>query len=196
MARAALRPHASAAWHHLPVPTSAPLSPELSPERPAGPAPSSTWQIWFDGCALPNPGRIGLGALLVSPQGKRIELSSPAGRSGCSNEAELIALCAALEHAGGLGARHICIRGDSDDLALVDEQAELARLVEIHLRGEQRTAIAPLLELVVRTEALLARFESVSLEWVPRHRNRDADRLSRAALGLPDKPAPVPGRRR
>ncbi|MCQ9374544.1 ribonuclease HI family protein [Methyloversatilis sp. XJ19-13] len=183
MTRAALRPRASAAWHHLPVPTSAPLSPELSPERPAGPAPSSTWQIWFDGCALPNPGRIGLGALLVSPQGNRIELSSPAGRSGCSNEAELIALCAALEHAAGLGARHIYIRGDSD-------------FVVRHLRGEQRTAIAPLLELVVRTEALLARFESVSLEWVPRHRNRDADRLSRAALGLPDKPAPVPGRRR
>lgn len=183
MARAALRPHASPAWHHLPVPTSAPLSPALLPEGLAGPAPSSTWQIWFDGCALPNPGRIGLGALLVSPQGNRVELSSPAGRSGCSNEAELIALCAALEHAGGLGARHIYIRGDSD-------------FVVRHLRGEQRTAIAPLLELVVRTEALLGRFESVSLEWVPRHRNRDADRLSRAALGLPDKPAPVPGRRR
>jgi ribonuclease HI len=179
MARVALRLHACTAWHHLPVPTSAPLSAELLPE----PLLPSTWQIWFDGCALPNPGRIGLGALLVSPQGARIELSRPAGRTGCSNEAELVALCAALEHAVGLGARHICIRGDSD-------------FVVRHLRGEQRTAIAPLLELVVRTEVLLARFESVSLEWVPRHRNRDADRLSRAALGLPDKPAPVPGRRR
>ncbi|MDP2869824.1 ribonuclease HI family protein [Methyloversatilis sp.] len=153
------------------------------PERAPEPLPSSMWQIWFDGCALPNPGRIGLGALLLSPQGARIELSSQAGRTGCSNEAELIALCSALEHAGSLGARHICIRGDSD-------------FVVRHLRGEQRTAIAPLLELVVRTEALLTGFESVSLEWVPRHRNRDADRLSRAALGLPDKPAPVPGRRR
>lgn len=145
--------------------------------------PRISWQIWFDGCALPNPGRIGLGALLLSPDGTRVELSSPTGRIGCSNEAELIALYAALEHAGGLGARHIYIRGDSD-------------FVVRHLRGEQRTAIAPLLELVVRTEALLARFESVSLEWVPRHRNHDADRLSRAALGLPDKPAPVPGHRR
>ncbi|MDP3578285.1 ribonuclease HI family protein [Methyloversatilis sp.] len=183
MARASLRPYARAAWHHLPVPTSVPLLPEILPERAPEPLPSSMWQIWFDGCALPNPGRIGLGALLLSPQGARIELSSQAGRTGCSNEAELIALCSALEHAGSLGARHICIRGDSD-------------FVVRHLRGEQRTAIAPLLELVVRTEALLTGFESVSLEWVPRHRNRDADRLSRAALGLPDKPAPVPGRRR
>lgn len=144
---------------------------------------SAPWQLWFDGCALPNPGRLGLGALLVSPEGTRIELSSPAGRTGCSNEAELIALCSALEHAGSLGARHVYIRGDSD-------------FVVRHLRGEQRTVIAPLLDLVVRTEALLAGFESVRLEWVPRHRNRDADRLSRAALGLPDKPARVPGRRR
>jgi len=144
---------------------------------------SSVWQIWFDGCALPNPGRIGLGALLLSPEGERIELSNAAGRIGCSNEAELLALCSALEEVGSLGARHIYIRGDSD-------------FVVRHLRGEQRTGIAPLLDLVVRTEALLAGFESFSLEWVPRHRNRDADRLSRAALGLPDKPATVPGRGR
>ena len=144
---------------------------------------SSVWQIWFDGCALPNPGRIGLGALLLSPEGERIELSNAAGRTGCSNEAELLALCSALEQVGSLGARHIYIRGDSD-------------FVVRHLRSEQRTAVAPLLELVVCAEALLAAFESVTLEWVPRHRNRDADRLSRAALGLPDKPAPVPGRRR
>ena len=183
MARAALRPLARAAWHHLPAMTFVHLLPERGSETLPEPSLSSTWQIWFDGCALPNPGRIGLGALLLSPDGARVELSSPSGRTGCSNEAELIALCAALEHAGGLGARHIYIRGDSD-------------FVVRHLRGEQRTAIAPLLDLVERTEALLAGFESVSLEWVPRHRNRDADRLSRAALGLPDKPAPVPGHRR
>jgi ribonuclease HI len=81
------------------------------------------WQLWFDGCALPNPGRIGVGALLVSPDGARVELSRPTGRIGCSNEAELVALCAALEHADALGARHICIRGDSD-------------FVVRHLRGE------------------------------------------------------------
>ena len=81
------------------------------------------WQLWFDGCALPNPGRIGVGALLVSPDGARVELSRPTGRIGCSNEAELVALCAALEYADALGARHICIRGDSD-------------FVVRHLRGE------------------------------------------------------------
>lgn len=138
------------------------------------------WQIWFDGCAQPNPGLIGLGALLLSPSGERIELSCPAGRSGCSNEAEVSALCVALAHAHASGARHLQIRGDSD-------------FVIRHLRGEQRTAIAPLLSLVEQAEALLAGFDSVRFEWIPRHRNRDADRLSRAALGLPDKPAVIPG---
>jgi ribonuclease HI len=144
---------------------------------------SAAWQLWFDGCALPNPGRLGLGALLVSPEGRRIELSLAGSRYGCSNEAELEALGAALDRAHAEGARRLTVIGDSD-------------FVVRHLRGEQRTAIVPLLERVVHIEALLARFESVSLEWVPRHRNRDADRLSRAALGLPDKPATVPGRGR
>jgi ribonuclease HI len=148
------------------------------------PAPASAaWQLWFDGCALPNPGRLGLGALLVSPEGRRIELSLAGSRYGCSNEAELEALGAALDRAHAEGARRLTVTGDSD-------------FVVRHLRGEQRTAVVPLLERIVHIEALLARFESVSLEWVPRHRNHEADRLSRAALGLPDKPAPVPGRRR
>ncbi len=139
------------------------------------------WQLWFDGCALPNPGRLGLGALLLSPDGRRIELSQPGSRHGCSNEAELEALYVALDRAHAEGARRLVVTGDSD-------------FVVRHLNGEKRTAVEPLNSRLRGLAVSLARFETVELRWVPRHRNRDADRLSRAAVGLPEKPAPVPGR--
>jgi ribonuclease HI len=158
------------------VPAPSDTAADAVPESSA----SERWQLWFDGCAQPNPGRLGLGALLLSPAGERIELSLPGARSGCNNEAEVGALCAALEHAHAAGARHLQVRGDSD-------------FAVRHLRGEQRTAVMALQTLVGRARDLLSHFDSVDLQWVPRHRNLDADRLSRAALGLPAKPAPVPG---
>ncbi len=146
-------------------------------------APDDRWQLWFDGCALPNPGRLGLGVLIVAPDGRRFELSQPGSRHGCSNEAELEALSLALDRAHAEGARRVVVTSDSD-------------FVVSHLKGEKRTTVDVLLARLQGFDALLARFDAVELRWVPRHRNRDADRLSRAALGLPDKPAPVPGRGR
>lgn len=61
-----------------------------------------------------------------------------------------------------------------------------------HLRGEAVTQVGRLQALVAMIRGELGGFASVRLEWVPRHRNPDADRLSRAALGLPDKPAGRP----
>ncbi|MBS0345544.1 MAG: ribonuclease HI family protein [Proteobacteria bacterium] len=149
------------------------------------PQPTPEWQIWFDGSAYPNPGRLGLGAVLRGPDGQYIELSTIGPGNGCNNEAELLALEQALRLAGEAGAAHLRVRGDSD-------------FVVRHLNGEARTDIARLHGIIERLRTELDAFVSVRLEWVPRHRNLDADRLSRAALGLPDKPAtrPISRRRR
>lgn len=137
------------------------------------------WQAWFDGAAAPNPGPMGLGARLVGPDGQSRELSLRPGRSGCNNEAELLALEALLELALTLGVRHLVVRGDSD-------------FVIRHLRGEASTAVPHLALLLQRVGARLDAFEAVQLLWVPRHRNNDADRLCRSALGLSTDPAPRP----
>lgn len=144
---------------------------------------SAAWQIWFDGSAYPNPGRLGLGAVLRGPDGQHIELSTTAHGTGCNNEAELLALEQAVRAAREAGARQLVARGDSD-------------FVVRHLNGDAQTDIARLRAIVERLRAQLGDFAAVRLEWVPRHRNPDADRLSRAALGLPDKPAPRPISRR
>jgi len=117
--------------------------------------------------------------VLVPPRGERLERARTLG-SGCNNEAELLALGFALECAAALGARALRVQSDSD-------------FVVRHVSGEHHTAVARLHMLIERTQTLIAGFDSVELRWLPRHRNRDADRLARGALGLPDKPAAVPG---
>ena len=136
------------------------------------------WQAWFDGSALPNPGKIGIGVMLLSPGGVRSEKSEPTGCSGCNNEAELHALGAALEMAGQAGARRLVLRGDSD-VALR------------YVRGSESTQIARLQLLIADARESMGCFEDVQLIWIPRHRNVEADRLSRQALGLPQVPARV-----
>ena len=144
---------------------------------------SPHWQAWVDGTASPNPGRIGLGLLLVSPDGERRERSHATGRSGCNNDAELRAILAALEAAEAAGAQRLTIHSDS-------------RFAVDCLTGRDSTEVARLAELLAATQAAIGRFEAVTLAWLPRHRNAEADRLARAALGLLPKPPAKPKRRR
>ncbi len=74
--------------------------------------PATPWRAWFDGSAHPNPGQIGIGALLCGPAGERIEISRRAGH-GNSGEAEYLALTALLEAAASNGATGLVVYGDS-----------------------------------------------------------------------------------
>ena len=148
------------------------------------PGEAAPWTVYCDGSAVPNPGRMGLGAVLTAPDGTRHTLSLPAGERGCNNEAELRALMAALQLAKQGGATALVIHCDN---SVVVEQ----------LAG---TALEPFLRLAplfgeVRAE--LRSFTSARLVWIPRHRNREADALARAAVGLmPKSPVPLGKRRR
>ena len=152
-------------------------------EEDAVPNTEAYWQAWFDGSALPNPGKIGVGALVMAPNGTRFEQSALAGCSGCNNEAELHALCAVLKLAHEAGARRLVVHGDSD-------------VVMRYVVGPDTTEVARLVTLIASAREWLPRFEDIRLIWIPRHRNREADRYSRQALGLADKPAAAPKCRR
>jgi ribonuclease HI len=47
--------------------------------------------------------------------------------------------------------------------------------------------IARLVSLFEEARALLKSFDHASLQWIPRHRNVEADALARSALGIPPK---------
>ena len=144
---------------------------------------AETWLGWFDGSALPNPGRIGIGAVLQAPDGRRMEISRRAG-DGDSGEAEYLALIAVLEAAQEAALntsappRALLIRGDSR--VVIDD---------LQTPGPGAASLAPYR---VRARELIASLEAamdgaaVVLRWIPRHKNGDADRLSALARGTLD----------
>lgn len=135
--------------------------------------PAHAWRGWFDGSAHPNPGQIGIGALLCGPAGERLEISRREGY-GNSGEAEYLALTALLEAAVRLGARDLVVCGDS---RVVVDDVNLSAQAIAAGRGAKGLEAHR-----VRVMELLAALGGVSLRWVPRHRNGDADRLSQLAI--------------
>lgn len=147
------------------------------------PATSPLWVIYCDGSAMPNPGRMGIGAVITEPNGRRHTLSEAMHTKGCNNEAELRALMAALRELQTRGARAL--------LAYCDNSVLVEQLGGVDVKPVAR--LAPLFEEV---RALLNSFDHASLQWIPRHRNGAADALARAALGVPPKRPVKPSKNR
>lgn len=137
--------------------------------------PPNPWRAWFDGSAHPNPGRCGIGGLLLGPGGERIELSQYAGH-GNSSEAEYQALVAVLTAAHGAGAQGLTVYGDSrvvlDDVLATQGAPALAAW---------RAA----------SQAWIEQLGNVALCWVPRHKNDAADALSQRAVRASDTETPI-----
>lgn len=144
-------------------------SDRLALRRAREPAPAGAWLAWFDGSAHPNPGRLGIGALLCGPAGERIEISQRAGH-GNSGEAEYLALIALLEAAVPHRPPLLVVCGDSQ---VVINDVNRAPALDGAVGLEAHRA---------RASQLMAQLDSVSLRWIPRHRNGDADRLSQQAI--------------
>jgi ribonuclease HI len=161
------------------TPTPDTQAPPLASQPPA----PAVWRAWFDGSAAPNPGKIGVGVVLIAPDARRMEKSLPLNRCGCNNEAELLALSLVLDMAEAAGAKALEIFGDSK--ATAD-----------WIRGADSTRIEPIASLVAGIRARIIGFDNVELVWIPRHKNIEADRLSRRALGLPEGIPPPAKKRR
>lgn len=129
------------------------------------------WLIHSDGSAVPNPGRMGLGAVWTAPNGTRHTLSQVAPGFGCNNEAEVRALMAAL--------RALQLQG-ADDLRLHCDNSVVVEQVG----NPCARPIARLAALFDEARALFNAFDQATLVWIPQHRNSEADALARAALGM------------
>lgn len=122
--------------------------------------------IHFDGASHGNPGPAGGGALVTYGDASYPCLA-PIGRA-TNNVAEYAGLIVGLEKAASLGARRIRIRGDS-------------QLVIRQLEGRYKVSAPGLQESFRQAKALLARFDAVAFEWIPRHLNAEADALATQA---------------
>lgn len=145
---------------------------QLAAKRAGPPLPADAWRGWFDGSAHPNPGKIGIGAVLLAPDGTTLEISRRLGH-GNSGEAEYGALIALLEAAVAAGARELVLYGDSR--VVIDDVNAMAPRGAAGLES-LRARASGLLELLGRRH--------VRLCWIPRHKNGAADALSQRAAAL------------
>lgn len=123
------------------------------------------WQGWFDGSALPNPGRMGLGVVLRAPTGVLSQYSVEGGY-GDSNQAEYMALIALLEAAREHEVPKLVIYGDSR-VVLDDLDAAVGIPVLLFYRQ--------------RANDLMKAIPEIECRWIPRARNQLADALAQRA---------------
>jgi len=143
------------------------------------------WTIHIDGAARGNPGPAAFAFMIARPGKPPVEEAASFGRA-TNNVAEYTALIRALERAAALGGRKLTIFSDSE-------------LLVKQVNGEYRVKNEDLKLLHAHAEALLRRFEHVSLRHVRREQNARADALCNRALDGPRgartaKREPGPGR--
>jgi ribonuclease HI len=139
-------------------------------ENPASPVDELT--LYCDGGSRGNPGPSAIGAVVLDTSVDPPELV--ASVSECigittNNVAEYKALIAGLEVVAYLHARVMRVRADS-------------LLVIKQLRGEWKVKHANMRPLHAAAKALLATYEVVDLQHVPREENTEADALVNQAL--------------
>ncbi|HEV7856347.1 MAG TPA: ribonuclease HI family protein [Herminiimonas sp.] len=138
----------------------------------------AAWLAWFDGATHPNPGKMGIGGLLKSPDGAVKEISFNAGLGDSSN-AEYIALIAVLEAAVEAKPAKLVVYGDSQ---VVLNDVNPTTIGESKVLTEKRE----------QARRLIAQLADVTLCWIPRKKNAEADALSqRAVLQVPATPQTV-----
>jgi ribonuclease HI len=128
--------------------------------------------VFCDGGSRGNPGPAAIGAVVLDPTTDpptRLATVSECIGETTNNVAEYQAAIKGLEAAAPYRARKISVRADS-------------MLVVQQLRGEWKVKQAHLRPLWEQARALLANYEVVDLQHVPRAENQDADALVNAAL--------------
>ena len=129
----------------------------------------STFTANIDGGARGNPGPAGWGAVIQNASGETLAELMGALPYATNNVAEYNGLLAALDWCAEHGATAVAIRSDS--LLLVQQ-----------MRGVYKVKNAGLKPLHGRARLLAHKIGRVTYEYVPREKNKEADRLANLAM--------------
>jgi ribonuclease HI len=133
-------------------------------------------EVYIDGLCQPiNPGGISCYAFIVKEGEKTIYsdygiAGEPFSEDSTNNVAEYTALVMALQWllANNLGSRRLKIMSDS-------------QLIVNQLTGDYKVKAKRMLPLYKQVLLLMSKFQDTQIKWVPREKNREADRLTNKA---------------
>lgn len=135
--------------------------------------PDPVWTVYADGASRGNPGPASIGAVVYNPKGDEAHTVSERIGRGTNNEAEYRAAIAGLEAALALGAGHVSLKMDSE-------------LVVRQLQHRYRVRNERLKPFFNRLVDLRRRFQSFTVDSIPRAQNKRADELANLALDRAD----------
>ncbi len=123
-----------------------------------------------DGGSRGNPGPAGYGAVVLDPTTGAVLAEAAAGiGTATNNVAEYQGLIAGLRAARDLGADEVDVRMDS-------------KLVVEQMSGRWQVKHPSMKPLAREAAGLVAGFSRVAFSWIPRERNKQADRLANEAM--------------
>ena len=133
-------------------------------------------EVYFDGLCQPiNPGGISCYAFVVKSDGRIIHTdygvaAKPFSEESTNNVAEYTALAKALQWllANNLNSKKVEIKSDS-------------QLVVNQLTGDYKVKARRILPLFKQVLFLKTQFQDIQIKWIPRDKNREADRLTNKA---------------
>lgn len=130
-----------------------------------------------DGGSRGNPGPAGYGCVVWSEDHGTVlaEGNGAIGRT-TNNVAEYRGLIAGLEEARRIGANQVTVQMDS-------------KLVVEQMSGRWKVKHPDMIELFGQAKAVASDFDSISYRWIPREKNKHADRLANEAMD--GKPVPI-----
>jgi len=126
------------------------------------------WTLFFDGSTCDRG--VGIGIVLISPQGRKYEFSLPIVATSTNNQAEYQALIKGLELLKEVHADAVEIFGDS-------------MLVINQLAGSYECRSEVLITYYEKSMQLLREFKDFRLEHVPRLHNEEVNRLAQHVSG-------------
>ena len=124
-----------------------------------------------DGGARGNPGPAGIGVVLTDERGEVIADLARAIGATTNNVAEYMALVAGLELALERGISELDVRLDS-------------KLVVFQVKGEWKIKDERLRGWATKAQILMGKFDSTTIQHVPREQNAEADALANQAMDI------------
>ncbi len=126
-------------------------------------------KLFTDGAARGNPGPAGAGAVIVSPAGHIVAKIGKFLGESTNNVAEYTGLILGLKRAKAMGIKELDVFCDSE-------------LLVRQLAGDYAVKADHLKPLHDEAKALLAAFDDVHVEHIPREQNEAADEMSNRAI--------------